>query len=182
MGEWLLAGLTNSVVRGQALVVVVASLALGLSAIGSVVTWWVTKDLERNTVVGVAALIVVLGGLVWAARSGYVALAAWGIILIVIGAVTGSVYYYGISSNATGFFVVPILVASICLGDVGYIVALVCIGIVWMSAIAAEKGWRRLPNYERWHLTFEAPTATILFFITVLIVRAYVVYVEGKIQ
>ena len=69
--EWLLPATENVLLRGQAGLVIAACLGLALAALALIVTWAITGDLQRETVVAAAALALILIGIGALARGGW---------------------------------------------------------------------------------------------------------------
>jgi hypothetical protein len=100
-----------------------------------------------------------------------VRLAAWVLVLLLASLVTGSAAGYGVASASTAAYVLPILLAACALGlGAGLGLAGASAGIVWLLAWGERAGWVQ-PQLEpqSYHLTFNAPTLTLLFVLVALV-------------
>ncbi len=156
---------------GRAKLVIIACCTLILAFVALLLVWLISGDLEGETVILAAAFGLILLGLIRLARSRRIALAAWGLVvllMLLIGLDTAS---YGLGSPAGAAFVLPIALAGCALGlKPGLTMAGVATVIVWGSAVAGHQGWYQTETpFELSHLTFNAPFLMVLFmFIGVL--------------
>jgi hypothetical protein len=169
--EWLLPATEDVLLRGQAGLVIAACLGLALAAFALVLTWAVTGDLERRTVVGAVVLTLMLTGIGSLARGGRVLLAAGALIALLTLIITAVVTTYGLASVGASAYVLPIALAACALGlGAGLGVAGVSAAIAWLLAWGERAGWRKpLLQTHVYHLTFNAPVLTVLFLLTALV-------------
>ena len=176
--EWLLPATENVLLRGQAGLVIAACLGLALAALALIVTWAITGDLQRETVVAAAALALILIGIGALARGGWVTLAAGALIVLLTLIITAIVATYGLGSVSASGYVLPIVLAACTLGlSAGLALAAIGAALVWVLAWGERAGWRQplLPTHTH-HLTFNAPALTVLFLLTALMGGVWTAY------
>jgi hypothetical protein len=151
--------------------VIAACLALILAALALVLTWAISRDLDRDTVLGMTVLSLVLLGIGFMAREGRVALASGALVLLATAIITSRVALYGLASVTASTYVLPIVLATGTLGlGAGLALAGVCSASVWFLAWSETTGRRKpvLPAQD-FHLTFNAPTLMVVFVLTALL-------------
>jgi hypothetical protein len=177
--DWLLPATENILLRGQAGLVIAACLGLALAALALVVTWAITGDLLRQTVLATALLALILIGIGALAREGWVTLAAGALVILLTLIITSIVATYGLGSISASGYVLPIVLATCAVGLwAGLFVALTSAATLWILAWGERAGWRRplLPTHIH-HLTFNAPALTVLFLLTALMGGVWTGYV-----
>ena len=169
--EWLLPATEDALLRGRAELVIAACLALILAALALVLTWAISRDLDRETVFGMTVLSLVLLGIGFMARQGRVSLAAGALVLLATAIITSRVALYGMASVTSSTYVLPIVLATSALGlGAGLALAGVSSVSVWFLAWSEAAGRRTpvLPTQD-YHLTFNAPTLMVVFVLTALL-------------
>jgi len=167
--DWLVSPeLSGTLERGRAGFVIVVCLSLITASLLLVLTWFITRDLQRKTVgvtLGLAVLFTLSAIL---ARNGNIQTGALLLIVVLGVLVSGVVYIYGVSTVvATGGYLLIIMIAAITLGGWPCLVAaLVASALVWLAAWGEIKNWYKpLLGRDISHLTFNAPVLTVFFLI-----------------
>jgi hypothetical protein len=169
--EWLLPTTEDALLRGRAELVSAACLALILASLALVLIWAISRDLDRDTVFGMTVLSLVLLGIGFVAREGRVSLAAGALVALATVIITSRVALYGLASVTASAYVLPIVLAAGALGlGAGLALAVVSSAITWFLAWGEAAGRRKpvLPTQD-YHLTFNAPTLTVVFVLTALL-------------
>lgn len=171
ISDWFSPVTENPIIQAQAILIVVICLGLIAALIFLLVTWRITKDLLAETVLLYSIFIIFFSGIIALVRNGSILVAAWMLILLLMGAITYNIYLYGVSSVPASALVIPILIAASILGFWSGI-GIACLGsmIIWLFAWGESAGWHdpELPSHVS-HLTFNAPALTTIFILTALI-------------
>ncbi len=169
--ESLLPITDDTLLRGRAMLVVATCLGLSAAYAALIIFWFLTGDLDWESIVIWGVFSAILGGFVALARRGRVTLAAWGLVGLLTLLVAADVSSYGLGEPGAAAFVLPIVLASTALGLwPAMTVALVSSAAVWLIAAAEIAGrWDWLPAPVESHLTFNAPMYTVIFVLVALV-------------
>ena len=184
MWEWLLPNTEDVLARGRAGLVLATCLGLTVAIVGLVLTWIISGDLQWETPVAGAVLIVLLAGICALARTGRVTLATWTLVALLALLITADVAFYGVGSTSAAAYVIPITLAACGLGLwAGLGVAGLSVAWVWLLAWAETAGWYtpELPPAV-YHLTLSAPVLTVLFLTVALIAGLWSRYLNGQLS
>jgi hypothetical protein len=151
--------------------VIVTCAAIALGAAALILTWWSTGDLEAETVIASAVLVLVLAGITLLALRGWekAALLIVSALLFVIAA--ADLAGYGLHSSMASAFLIPILLIGCGLGlRAGIAAALLCSAYGWILAAGETGGWIPVPYAaDISHLTFDAPALTVVYLMCAVI-------------
>ncbi len=151
--------------RARAGLVMITNLALAVALLALILTWLISGDLQRETVIAGLVFCAILAGIVRLAQIGQTRWATWLLIVLLEIVVGLDVAAYGAGEPGAAAFFVPILLAACGVGmRAGLAIAAVSSCAVWASAWAAYAGWYQ-PElaFELSHLTFNAPMYMVLF-------------------
>ncbi|MBU0491011.1 MAG: hypothetical protein KKA73_15900 [Chloroflexi bacterium] len=162
--------------RGRAGLVIATCLGLVGAIAALLLAWVITGDLEGVTVAASVVVVALLAGLgALARRPGRSALAVWLLASLLVVLVALSTAPYGVASSGSAAHLLPIVLAACGLGlEAGLAVAGVSVTLVWLVAVAEVAGWYEpLLPIDISHLTFDAPTLTVVFLLAALIAGAW---------
>ncbi len=182
--EWWLPVVNNPLTRGRAgLVVATCAGIVGAQGL-LILTWSATGDLEGETALIALLLTLLWGSIALLARAGRVKLAAWLLVGLLFLLITADVAGYGLGSPAAAAYFLPVLLALCALGfGAGLAVACASAAMVWLIAAALAAGWyEALTPFEISHLTFNAPTLTVLLALGTLIVGLWTRYLTHNVN
>jgi hypothetical protein len=169
--ERLLPRTDDALLRGRAMLVAVTCLSVSAAYAALIGFWFLTGDLDCESIVVWGVLSAILGGIIVLARRGRVALSAWIIVGLLTLLIAADVSSYGVGEPGSAGFTLPILFAACTLGFWPALgVALVSSAAVWLTAAAEIAGWWDwLPAPVESHLTFNAPMYTVIFVLVALV-------------
>lgn len=182
--QWWLPAVDDKLTRGRVGLVVTTCAGIVGAMLFLLFTWLLTGDLEGETAIAAGALSLLLLWIALAARSGRVTLAAWLLVGLLFALITADVAGYGLGSPAPAAYFLPVLLALCALGfGAGIGVAVAASAAVWAIAAALAAGWyEALTPFEISHLTFNAPTLTVLLGIGTVIVGVWTRYLTRNLK
>lgn len=171
----LLPATTDVIKRGRANIVIAACLGVILVACGLILTWWISGDLQWETVVAASILTLILGGLAALVRRGHVGLAHGLLLGLLWLLITVDAWGYGLASPAASAYVLPIVLAAAGLGFGATLgVAMLSSASVWLLAWGEVAGWHvPYSPVELSHLTFNAPALTAIFLLVAVLIGSW---------
>jgi len=163
--------------RARAKVTVVTALAIGAAMLALVLFWVVTFTLEDvETVIITAILILLMAGIIFLVKRGRVALGAWILTLLMIFLNISNMTWYGVSTTSSAGYLIPILLALFGIGSAaGFGVTVFgCVSVFAISLLASTGQIQTEIPYVESHLTFDAPTLTLIYLVVFFISNTWV--------
>lgn len=161
----------NIVVRDRIGLLVTTCLTLALIMCLMMAIWWLSGDLQRETVWFSIIFFLVLSGISYLAYATYLLLASWILVLCLTLLVAADTYYFGVSSPSSVAYTIPILVSAFNLGlTAALCLAFLIVLVIWLSAFGELTEWYQPQlSKARSHRTFNAPLMTVIFFVIALL-------------
>lgn len=173
--HWLWFPPGDSLTRGRARLVILTCLGLVSATLALILTWLISGDLQWETVVAGTVLALLLAGLIALAHRGRVGIAMGLLIGLLSLIITTDVAAYGLGSPAAAAYFVPIVLVSCGYGLwAGLGMAALSAGATWAIAWATTGGrYQPYGPVDISHLTFNAPTLTVLFLLVATIIGVW---------
>lgn len=159
------------VVRSRIGLIVTTCLVFVLIMCFMIATWWLSGDLQRETVWFSVIFLLILSGISFLAYATYWVAASWLLIICLTLLMAADTYYFGVSSPSLAAYSVPILISAFTLGlTAALCLAFFIILVIWLCAFSELTEWYQpqLPK-ARSHRTFNAPLMTVIFFLIALL-------------
>lgn len=181
----LLENLLNNILPGsyshfdqiRAGTIVITALAVSTSMVLLVLYWVVTKSFESiKTIFAAFGIILLLALCVGLAVGGQVVAGSWILIMVLLLLNFVSMAAYGISTPASAGYILPILLAMLCLGSgAGYVVTIFGCVLAFVLPLLHSKGrFNPVFPYKTSDLTFDAPTLSLIYLLVALITGSWV--------
>src|SRR5689334_2159324 len=170
--EALIPTSASPLAQARAKVLAATCLALAGAIIALLLYWVVFSWLEQiETVVIGLVLVLILAGIILLVRSGRVTAAAWTLTIFMLLLNLANMVDYGISSTASGGYIIVIALAVFTLGPaIGLGSAVLGSVTVFAIALAASTGQleTQLP-YQESTLSFDAVVLTLIYLLVGLL-------------
>lgn len=161
----------------RAIIIISTSLAISGAMLLLILYWVATKSLETKTTVFVAfATILPLAVCSGFALRGQVIIGAWMLIILMVLINFLNMAFYGISSSSSAAYIIPILLATFCLGaNVGiWITGFGCVLVFAIPILQFRGVIKPLLPFNISSLTFDAPVLTLIYLLVIIIVNNWV--------
>jgi hypothetical protein len=149
----------------RAILMVVTCLIMLIAMWLLVLTWKISGDLQKETVAIALFLTVVMGGILTAVKNGAFLWSAIILLSLLFLLVTLDLLFFGAGSPALTAYTLPILLAAYVIGLwAALLMAVLISAMLWLTAYVAltQRYEPQLPA-QRSHLTFTAPTLSLIF-------------------
>lgn len=154
--------------RAQAKIVSDTSIVTGAAMLALVLYWIVTNTFEDiETIVVLTIILIILGGIIALVKRGYIKLGAWLLIGLMLLLNLSNMIWYGIGNVSSAGYIIPILLAVFSVNPkVGMRVTILgCVSAFLISYLASIGQLTTEIPYQESHLSFDAPTLSLIYLI-----------------
>ncbi len=139
--------------------------------------WLFTNTFEDiETIFVMAALLLILAGIVALIKYGYIKLGAWILAGLMIFLNLSDMAWYGIGTVASAGYIIPILLAVFSINPkAGISISILgCVSVFSIAYLASIGQLQTEIPYQESNLSFDAPTLSLIYLITSLLAGNWV--------